>query len=158
MALWVRFKDRVRGVLTIKDTPNRLAISFSVGIFIGLSPLIGIHTVLALAAAWIFRLNRLTTMSAVYVTNPLSIIPIYTFCTWVGIMILGSDVVLPYIDWNHLTIGDFLYDLRYLLMPFVVGSTVVAFTSAAVCFFLIRGAAERAQRQKLSMQNVQPSE
>lgn len=155
MAFWVRFKDRVRGVLTIRDTPNKLAISFAVGIFLGLSPLIGLHTVLALAIAWIFRLNRLTTMSAVYVTNPVSIIPIYTFCTWVGVLILGSDIVLTDVDWAHLTMGDLLHDLSYLLMPFVVGCTAVGLTAAVVCYFLIRGAAERAQRQKLSIEKAE---
>jgi uncharacterized protein (DUF2062 family) len=155
MAFWVRFKDRVRGVLTIKDTPNKLAISFAVGIFLGLSPLIGLHTILALAVAWIFRLNRLTTMSAVYVTNPVSVIPIYTFCTWVGVMILGSDIVLTDVDWRHLTMGDLLHDLSYLLMPFVVGSTVVGLTAAVICYFLIRGAAEKAQRQKLSVEEAE---
>jgi uncharacterized protein (DUF2062 family) len=94
-------------------------------------------------------------MSAVYVTNPVSIIPIYTFCTWVGVLILGSDIVLPEVDWRHLTMGDLLNDLRYLLMPFVVGSTAVGLAAAVICFFLIRGAAERAQRQKLSLQKAE---
>jgi uncharacterized protein (DUF2062 family) len=52
------------------------------GVFIGMSPLLGIHTVLGLFAASVLRLNRLITLVGVYVTNPWTIVPIYSFGTW----------------------------------------------------------------------------
>jgi hypothetical protein len=148
MAGRVRFIDRIRAILSIGDTPHKIAISFAIGIFLGMSPLIGLHTVLALAAAWIFRLNRLVILSGVYVTNPWSVIPIYTFCTWVGTLLLGIDDVLPTVDWRHMTMSSVFGDLRYILLPFVVGSTVVGLFSSVLSYFVIRAMAEKAHRAK----------
>ena len=66
-----------------------IALAFSVGIFVGMSPLFGIHTILGLILAWIFSLNKFVTIVGVYITNPWTIVPIYTFATWFGGKLLG---------------------------------------------------------------------
>lgn len=137
------FIARLRGVLTIKDTPHRIAIAVALGVFIGISPLLGAHTLLGLAVAWVFRLNRLTVLTGVYVTNPWSVVPIYTFSIWVGMVILGTDRVLPDIDWESASMFSVLNDMRYILMPFVVGTIAVGFVSAVLIYVIVRKAAER---------------
>jgi uncharacterized protein (DUF2062 family) len=102
-----------------------------------MSPLLGFHTVLGLAVSWVCRLNRIVTIVGVYVTNPWTIVPIYTFCTWLGAKLLGLDNSLADIDWAHISIKELMGTFRPLLMPFILGSTVVGTISALLSYFLI---------------------
>ena len=118
-----------------------MAIAFAIGVFIGMSPLLGIHTILGLLAAWLFRLNRLITIVGVYVTNPWTIVPIYSFGTWIGAKIIGMDNLIPAIDWSHITLVDFFKEFRPLLLPFLIGNTAIGIVSAVVSYILIYKAA-----------------
>jgi hypothetical protein len=118
-----------------------MAIAFAIGVFIGMSPLLGIHTILGLLAAWVFRLNRLITIVGVYVTNPWTIVPIYSFGTWIGAKIIGMDNLIPAIDWSHITFVGFFKEFRPLLLPFLIGNTAIGIVSAVVSYILIYKAA-----------------
>jgi uncharacterized protein len=133
----LQFKEKMRQVLAVKDSPRRIAASFAVGVFIGMSPLLGIHTILGLAIAWQFRLNKLVTLIGVYVTNPWTIIPIYTFGTWVGARLMGIEHILPSVDWASITFFGLLGSFRPLVLPFVVGSTLIGLVAATIGYFLI---------------------
>lgn len=127
----------------MKESPEKIAAAFSLGIFIGMSPLLGMHTVLGIAAAWILKLNRLVTLVGVYVTNPWTIVPIYTFGTWLGVKILRKEHIIPVIDWSHLTLKILISDFKPFILPFFVGSTALGIVSAALSYFMIFQAAKR---------------
>jgi len=136
-------RDKLREVISIKDSPKKIAMSFAVGVFFGMSPLIGLHTVLGLAAAWIFRLNKFVTIIGVYITNPWTIVPIYTFSTWLGAKLLGIKKVMPNIDWNHISFSYLLKEMEHLLWPFVLGTTLVGVLSAVIGYVIIHHAVVR---------------
>jgi uncharacterized protein (DUF2062 family) len=140
----LKIKDRFKNILSIKDSPHRLAIAFAMGVFIGVSPLLGIHTILGLALAWLFRLNRIVTITAVYVTNPWTIVPIYTFSTYIGAKCLGIKQMLPEIDWAHITFSNLAHELRPLLAPFVFGTLLIGFISAVISYFIVYHAVKKA--------------
>ncbi len=129
--------DRIRLIFSVKDTPHRISIAFALGIFIGMSPLFGIHTLLGLAVAYVFRLNKLVTIVGVYVTNPWTIIPIYTFSTWVGARCLRINKILPDIDWRNITLGGLLNDFAPLLMPFIVGTVLISVLASVVSYVVV---------------------
>lgn len=136
-------RDKIRLILSVKDTPHRISMAFAVGIFIGMSPLLGLHTILGILVAYLFRLNRLVTIVGVYITNPWTIIPIYTFSTWVGVKCLGIDKVLPNIDWKHITFGALLNDFSSLIMPFIVGAFLVGTLLSIISYIIIYRLAKR---------------
>lgn len=138
------FRDKLRNILSINDAPERLALAFAAGVFIGMSPLLGLHTVLGIIFAWAFKLNRLVTITGVFVTNPWTIVPIYTFSTFVGAKCIGMKQVMPDIDWAHLTFTTLLKDFKPLLVPFVLGTSLVGLVSAVIGYFLIYHAAKKA--------------
>ena len=140
------FINTVKGILTVKDTPHRIAVTFAAGVFIGMSPLLGAHILLGFAAAWAFRLNKFIILTGVHVTNPWSMVPIYTFSTWVGMKLLGINMVVPEVDWRADGIFGALKDLKYLLMPFVVGSIIVGLVSAVLGYVIVKRMAERVGR------------
>jgi len=130
-------KERFTLLFRIKDTPHRISLAFSLGVFIGMSPLLGIHTVLGILVASFFRLNRLATIVGVYVTNPWTIVPIYTFSTWVGAKCLGMNRIIPDVDWHHLTVHALLNDLSPLLLPFVAGSFLIGAISSVMSYLIM---------------------
>lgn len=141
-----KLSARLKTLLGVKDTPRRVAVAFAVGVFIGMSPLLGLHTVLALLVAWAFKLNRFVAITGVFITNPWTIIPIYTFSTWVGGVILRAERLMPDIDWGNVTLKGLLADTGHLLWPFVLGTTLVGAVSAAVGYALVKKAVERVQK------------
>lgn len=130
-------RDKIQLILCVKDTPHRTSIAFALGIFIGMSPLFGIHTLLGLVVAYVFRLNKLVTIVGVYVTNPWTIIPIYTFSTWVGAKCLGINRIFPDIDWSTITLSTLIKDLGPLLVPFIVGTVLMSILSSLVSYVAI---------------------
>jgi uncharacterized protein (DUF2062 family) len=130
-------RDKIKLILEVRDTPHRLSIAFAAGVFIGMSPLFGIHTLLGLLVASVFRLNKLTTIVGVYITNPWTIIPIYTFSTWVGAKCLGVNKILPDVDWRNMTFSLLLKDFGYLLMPFLLGTIIMGVLSAVIAYIIL---------------------
>jgi len=131
------FRDKFRHVLGVKEPPRKIAMAFAVGVFIGMSPLLGVHTVLGILCAYAFRLNKFVTIVGVYVTNPWTIVPIYTFGTWIGAGLVGVHDIVPDIDWANLSIKELLGGFRPLLLPFMIGTTVLGTVSAALSYVLV---------------------
>ena len=136
-------RDKFREILKVKDTPHRIAIAFALGVFMGISPLLGLHTIGAFFIAWLLRLNRLVAVVGVYITNPWTIVPIYSFCLWVGARLTGLKKIIPVIDWNDVTFMVLMGELKHLIIPFLLGTTIVGSLSAIVSYFIIRWAVVR---------------
>lgn len=141
----MQFRERFRQILFINETPRRIAAAFAVGVFIGMSPLLGLHTVLGLAIAWQFKLNKFVTLIGVYVTNPWTIVPIYSFGTWLGARLMGLGHIIPDINWSDISFLGFIEQFRHLVLPFIVGSTVLGTVSAAAGYAIVLHAVKKSR-------------
>ncbi len=128
--------DKIRLIFYIKDPPWKIALTFSIGVFIGMSPLIGFHTVIALILAIMFRLNKIVILMATYLTNPWTIVPVYTFSTFIGAKVLHREIRIN-IDWAHITISEIVKSARELLLPFIIGTLIVGFVSSVLSYIII---------------------
>jgi uncharacterized protein (DUF2062 family) len=90
-------KDLVKKLLHIEDTPERTALAYAIGIFLGFSPFLGFHTLLGLAIAFLFGLNRVAILLGVWTNTPWWIVPFYMAATWVGMWVTGF-----WIEWATL--------------------------------------------------------
>src|SRR5688572_30513524 len=91
----VRFpivRRRLEQLLHTHDTPERTAAAYALGVFFGFSPVLGLHTVLALGFAFGLNLNRVAVLLGVYSNLPWIILPYYTLATWLGAAILRTEV------------------------------------------------------------------
>jgi uncharacterized protein len=79
-------------LLHTHDTPSRTAAAYALGVFFGFSPLLGLHTVLALCFAFALGLNRVAVLLGVYSNLPWILVPYYTLATWLGAALIGIDV------------------------------------------------------------------
>lgn len=137
------FRDRLREVVKLRESPHKIALAFATGVFIGMSPLLGLHTLLGFTVVWIFRLNPFATLAGVYITNPWTIIPIYTFSTWVGSQCLGIEQMIPEIDWSNITFNYVLNNLEPLLTPFIFGTLLIGSIASIICYIIIYMAAKK---------------
>ena len=137
------FIYRLREVIRVRESPHRTASAFSTGVFIGISPLLGLHTMLGVIAAWIFRLNTFTILAGVYITNLWTFIPIYTFSIWVGAKCLGIKQIIPRIDWSNITVSYLVDSLKHLFMPFICGTFIVGSVAAIISYVFIYRATKK---------------
>ena len=69
---FIKFK-----ILHLNDSPHRIALGIAIGIFVAWSPTIGIQTLIALGLAFLLRANKFLAVTLVWISNPLTLIPIY---------------------------------------------------------------------------------
>ncbi|KJU83617.1 conserved hypothetical protein, membrane [Candidatus Magnetobacterium bavaricum] len=115
----------------------KVAVSFGIGILIAFSPWVGLHTLLAIILAMAFKLNKVAIFTATYINNPFTIVPISTFCIWVGMKLMGMQATGINIDFNNLTLSNVMGVFGSLLMPFIWGSLLVSVFAAVLSFFII---------------------
>jgi len=137
------FRDRIRDVIKLKESPHRIALAFSTGVFIGMSPLLGMHTILGVTSAWLFRLNTFAIIAGVYVTNPWTIVPIYAFSIWLGAKCLGLEQMIPEIDWSNVTFSYIFSSLEHLLVPFLFGIFLMGSITSFISYIIIYRAIKR---------------
>jgi uncharacterized protein len=142
---WLR--RTVGQLLQVDDTPHRIALAFGIGVWLAFFPILGIHTILGLLIAFLFRLNRAAILVGIYISNPWTLAPLYMAGTIVGCEILGvSSAELTNVDW-HLH-GRAFYralfeNLRPYVWPFVVGNTVLGIAGGLFGYIVLREILER---------------
>ena len=63
-----------------EQSPHKLALTCSLGAFIAISPLIGGNTLMTFILGWVFRLSIPAVFAvSVFINNPWTIVPIYSF-------------------------------------------------------------------------------
>ncbi len=87
-----RYRDLIRKLLHIEDTPERTALAYSIGIFLGFSPFLGLHTLCGVAVAFLFGLNRFAVLLGVWSNAPWWIVPYYVAATWAGMRVTGFRI------------------------------------------------------------------
>ena len=135
-----RLREAFKQILTVEDTPHRIGVAFGLGVFIAMSALLGLHTVLGLVVPQVLRLSKRVCLAGVWINNPWTIVPLYTFCLWVGLLLTGTPLNVPEIDWAHLSFGVLVKDLAHLILPFILGTTVVGLVSGVGGYFVVRNA------------------
>lgn len=68
------FKYRI---LHTNDSPSCIARGVAVGLFVAWTPAIGLHILMALTLAFIFRANKFAAVACAWVSNPFTLVPIY---------------------------------------------------------------------------------
>lgn len=124
----------LRAMVLSGATAKEVAGGLAIGTFIAFTPTLGLHTWIALPIAAIFKKNKIATIIGVYVTNPLTVIPIFYSNLRIGEFLLGRDIPLLFtketlLDWRNMGVD--------LLAPLWVGSllsgAIFALLAYALC-------------------------
>lgn len=75
-----RIQSLMQRLLRQEKTPHKLALTCALGIFIAISPLIGIHTLMTVVFGWLLRVSIPAVFAvSFFINNPWTMVPIYTF-------------------------------------------------------------------------------
>lgn len=116
---------------------NRRSVAgaFAVGLFMAFVPFPA-QMVGAALLAILFRVNLAISVALVWLTNPLTIPPMFYFAYLVGTWILGTPA--PHGGNFHLTAAWFQAEFSHIWRPLLLGSFVVGSTLATSGYFAIR--------------------
>lgn len=127
-------------LVKIDDSPQRTALGFGLGVFLGIFP--GSGPIASLVLATIFRINKAAALLGSVLTNTWLSFVTFLLAVKVGSSLTGSDWRKVY-DQYELLIKDFhwkdLWDLSLLkiLTPLMVGYIIVGFVAAFVGYLVV---------------------
>lgn len=111
--------------------------AFAVGLFMAFVPLPS-QMILAAAAAILFRVNLPISVVLVWITNPLTIPPMFYFAYLVGTWIMGEPVHMDQSSFQ-LSYEWLKTELEAIWQPFLLGCFVTGSVSGLVGYATIRG-------------------
>ncbi len=142
-AILERARSRFQDAVGIHESPERLASAWALGIGLGLSPLLGLHTVIALLLAFAFRLNKVDVLLGTLIANPWTLTLYFPAAVWLGKRMTGVRVprfVIPHPEevlhaamWR-----DRAPWLRSLLLTWGVGASVLAALAGLVTYLVLK--------------------
>lgn len=131
----VKWKKRIRSLLTLDSHPGHISMGFAVGVFISFTPLFGLHSILAIVAAFLLRINKVTCLTGSWVNTPLTVVPVLMASYQLGESILGHQpekIILKDLNWS--------YGLELLEShgaPILIGSSIIGFVAALVSYAVL---------------------
>ncbi len=128
------FRQRLSTLLKSNNAPHEIALGVAIGVFIGIMPLYGFHTLLFMLAAFLIpRVNKIAIFLGTNISLPLTA----PFITWAGYtigrgMLRGGYPALNMDTLRHLK----LEDIPRFFTPLFFGSLLLG-AGAAVVFYVI---------------------
>lgn len=124
------WKKRFKDILSLDSHPGHISAGFAVGVFISFTPFFGFHTGMAIAAAFIFRLNKLTCVTGSWINTPLTVVPVLGLSYKLGRMLRGlpaRELHARGLEWQH---------LKGYAGSLLLGSSIIGFVAALIAYFL----------------------
>lgn len=138
----IRDHKHLRFLGTLLHDPNILHLNrrsvsgaFGVGLFMAFIP-VPLQMIFAAIGAIFFRVNLPISIALVWITNPLTLAPVYFLAYKIGTLILQSPVQELHFE---LTSEWLMKELGVIWQPFLLGCFVISTVSAIVGFFAVRG-------------------
>jgi uncharacterized protein (DUF2062 family) len=138
------FRATFRRLLTLDDPPERTALAFSIGVFIAFSPFLGLHTIMATLAAFLFRFNKIAIYSGTFINNPfLTLVPIIIASYAIGAFVLGrplriSAEGIELLKNPHLLTAHYYRRLFreswQIVWPFTIGAAVLSVVCSLIAY------------------------
>jgi len=127
-------------LLHSSDPPRKKALSIALGIFIGLCPLWGFHTIIVLFLAVIFKLNK----AIAFTFSNISLTPFIPFVLYAslvtGTLITGEEITFSF-DEMIVNFGFFTHLKTYIIGSItlsILGSAIFGFSGYLILKFLNR--------------------
>lgn len=145
---WSSPRSLLRTILMLDDTQHSVALGTSLGMFIAFTPTVGIQMLLVMILAFVtrpfFRFNHVAALITLYISNPLTMVPIYYFLYRVGAFFVGGNVTREQfrsiLDFNSLSgwrdaTLTLIFDFG---LPLLIGTVIVATPLGLATYPLMR--------------------
>lgn len=134
-------------VLRSNDSPKKKALSIALGVFIGLSPIWGFHTVAVLALAVLFKLNKVIAFAFSNVSFP-PFIPFILFASLkLGAWLTGEELIF--------SMDEIVENLGFIkhLKTYVIGSLSLATIASSILGIIAYFTFKILNRKKIATTN-----
>jgi uncharacterized protein (DUF2062 family) len=158
-------------LMMLNDTPHSIAMGVAVGFLVGLTPTVGLQMGIVALISLFIRCNRTAGCAIVWITNPVTMVPIFFFNYVVGARVLQRWVDLDVLTWSDFRSRiehAFIYDRWYenlvamllaffrltiqLAGPLWFGSMIVALAFAVPSYFIVLAMVRRHRRKRQTPQ------
>ncbi|KAA0892295.1 DUF2062 domain-containing protein [Oryzomonas rubra] len=122
--------QRFKALLSLDGHPAHIAAGFAVGVFISFTPFFGLHTPLAIALAFFFRLNKVSCISGAWVNTPFTVVPTLALSYKLGRYLRGkpvNELALKGLEWQY---------IKPYAKSLLLGCSIIGFISAVAAYFL----------------------
>jgi uncharacterized protein (TIGR03546 family) len=125
--------------IKIHGEPRTIALGFALGLFIGMSPFLGLHIITALFLATILKWNKLSALIGVWISNPFTAPVIY------GLTYLTGAKILSFIwredlntsqNFDFSSLASFFDKAPEIIWALILGGVVVGILVAIIGYFI----------------------
>jgi len=137
---WTRWKRWLRlwylRLLHLKGRPEEVAGGMAIGVFIGMTPTVPLHTVLAVLVAYLFGKSKLAAAMGVWVSNPLLLPFVYLLDYKLGRMVTRTTPPsFAMSDFSIHKIIELGWGISY---PLIVGGFILGLICAIPSYFVTK--------------------
>lgn len=135
---WLRkysIKEYVERVKNLEGDPHFVAMGMAIGVFIGITPTIPFHTILAIALAFIFRGSKAAAALGVWFSNPITAPIFYEGSYKVGMYLFGNKASF---DLKYKSILELLNLGLDITVAMIAGGVILGILPAVASYFITR--------------------
>ncbi len=139
MRLLVKIKSGIKTIISLDDSPEKIARGFALGSFIGMMPIPGFQVVVSLGIASILRWNRKAACIAVFNTNMATGLFVFTFNFWLGNQILGIQPEFTFPNTIGFAFVRTLFNAgKLVFLSLLMGGVLTGLFIAGLTYFLVK--------------------
>jgi uncharacterized protein (DUF2062 family)/uncharacterized protein YjlB len=144
--------------LRIRGNPREIAGGFALGLFVGMSPYLGLHMAIAVLLAACFKWNKIAAATGVWISNPLTAPFLYGATYVAGARFLGlKKGVMPPLPMNLEDLLPLFGQAPEFFWILTVGGVILGLPAAGAGYYLAHSAIVKYReelRRKLAMERV----
>lgn len=129
-----RLRDVVKDLLNTGTSPSRTAASVALGIAVGLSPFVGLQTLVVIVVAFVLGLNRVAALLASCIFNPWTAFPIVYLQIHSGAYLLGRPLPAVRRIPDSYDLDAFLVAIHSSMESYVAGGITIALLGGLLAY------------------------
>lgn len=134
--------------LKIRGHPREIALGFALGLFVGMTPFMGLHTIAAVAVAALFKWNKISAAISVWITNAVTAPLIYGITYLVGARLMGIEKAFNLKEINSLSaVFDLILKTPEIVWAMIVGGVVIGLPLAIIGYYFAFSITSRYQEE-----------
>ena len=142
--------------LKIRGNPREISLGFALGIFIGMTPSMGLQIPIVVFIAALVKWNKISSVLGVWITNPVTAPFIYSLTYVTGARLLGYEKI-QHFNLSITSIGPLLQKAPKILIAMSVGGVALGLPLAVLAYIIAHALSRRYQepvKKKIAQQKV----
>lgn len=129
--------------MSLPGSADRISRGAALGFFIGWLPLVGLQMGLSLGLCAITRASFVASLPGVWLSNPVTMVPMYWFINRVGAHFVGKAIGWEQMEeiWRHVSTLGIMDGTKYLFVEtagvtfsMLVGGTIIGIINALIAY------------------------